>query len=505
MRGGPWKGGGTLSSIPALLQARAQRSGLEKLWRVSLLLLSLASLPGAPAKGAAAGAEGGVLPGASMPDVQTLERRWIAAAYPARYNFAAAARRPCASWSTTGDTDTRVHDAIGLAESGRAEQARASLASYLASPETRRSWTGIEAAARVGGPLGATPSEEIEGVLYALYAAGSLEAASGEPRAIALGREHLIQALACAQVLVARGEIAAMEPMPAMEALPVPVPGCGVRETSLSVYDLYNNLLVADLVEPVERHARQGASTAPETPVTAVLLRLQREPDLAARAPVGALSEADRLLRWAYRPAPLLAANLATLLAAAEPLAPPESLRALRGQRDELAEMGRQGAAGPPSRELVAMLTRLELLRSIDSRTPPSLPGSWAGALSARQQRMLAAVRFSVDRSRSPGAVDSVDAAQAEAVLGPDSSAWFEAVRRDTAPSTAAVVAKRASQIWEAHRMKILVVVGAAASLAALYVIGRWTVIQLRHRAALLTSFYRRETEELRRKSGARR
>jgi hypothetical protein len=45
--------------------------------------------------------------------------------------------------------------------------------------------------------------------------------------------------------------------------------------------------------------------------------------------------------------------------------------------------------------------------------------------------------------------------------------------------------------------MWILVGGGTAVGLVALYVVGRWTLIQVRRRAALLRSFYREETQEL--------
>jgi hypothetical protein len=472
------------------------------------VLLGISTIAGAIS--AAAAAEP-VPPGAPMPHVQEVERRLIDAAYPVQYLAAPATRGPCESWSATGEAARRASEAIRLVERGSLPVARTLLLSYLDSSGAGHLRGQIEAAARPGGSTSSPPNEDVEGLLLALYVAGSVEAGSGETRAVMAGRGHLAQALVCARALLYRGQITAMEPQATRDALPIKFSGCGgASEADLSVYDLYNNQLTADLVEPVEHGAAApGQGAQRETALQPVLLRLESEPALAAQAPTAALRDAERLLRWAWRPSPVLACNLATLLSRAEALAPAAALEELRRKREELAAAARAQLAGTPETGIAVSLTRLELLRASESRTAPALPDSWPSKLGEGQRQALAAVRFSLEKSRSSEQLDTVEPAQAAALLGTESSPWLKAVRMDTVPPFWVVAwtagARQARETWEAHRMKILIGGGGALALAALYVLGRWTLIQLRHRSALLTSFYRRETEELLRRTRSRR
>lgn len=326
-------------------------------------------------------------------------------------------------------------------------------------------------------------------------------------------------------------------------------PGCSA--TKLTSFDLYNNLLVAYLEVPgfeeserkrqVEFTRRYNDRPA-DNPLLAALQKAKTREIGRREGFVWAISNAERLLRDRAangRGLPAhshLALNLALLSSEAVQLVP--ELR--RPFWKLIGELMEQAAGGEVSPEFSRGLTRLRLLRQIESGQGGPVPmpanlGQGGEASGESFAEILARVNAATAARRDVGTTLALLKGDGEPEgLGPAADDWLAALRQDVAAALVAQLPEDASaaERQETSRQARRILGGEApppglealedtlpfttrmaaslrsntgrfllATLAAAFVflLSWWLERELRYRKYLFTHFYRREAEGLRR------
>lgn len=418
-----------------------------------------------------------------------------------------------------------------LLRDGQFDAAAETLDRLLAKTSTREYFARLKDSA-----TGGSATRTLEGFLSLYYTSGQVRLRQGiEDTELWYGLRYPIGA--CTALVKGQGR-GVVEREPCRVEQWLAAPGCS--EATVSSYDLYNNLLVGYLqVEGYHggKDGRRGEfrrdyEPSPESnPLASVLNRAKEswtEDDYTSREHwLWAISNAESLLRSTGQRPPQnarLAFHLAQLLESARPECPEEALAALERQRDELIRTARATLPAVRSEAdralLVSGLLRLEWLAALRDGSAIE-PGRDTAGLPEPQRQRAELVIASLDERRQVERlvrrVLSQDTELGE-VFGSETGAWLAAARRDLATALAradeadlaygvlrvgdrlpaALAAQGGADKW-LHVLRASplgpVAIGALAALAflAVWLLGLWWALQMRHRKQLFTSFYRRE------------
>lgn len=249
------------------------------------------------------------------------------------------------------------------------------------------------------------------------------------------------------KVLAACGRSDLAADAPSWAEHPLRAPGCS--RTSLTSFDLYNNLLVAYLEVPgfteTEKRrqaelSRRYADAPEENPWQAALERAKVSESGDREGFVWALSNAERLLRdrrangLGLPTHAELALNLAQLADEAAPLVP-QLRRPLRRQIGELVE--KAASAGGQHPGVAAGLARLRLLHQVETGMAGAVPLPPDASTELRDA--AARIAWTSARRADPAALEALlDSDEAPAELGDEGRSWLAALHRDAAAAIAA-------------------------------------------------------------------
>ena len=369
---------------------------------------------------------------------RTVERQWIAEAFPELYLPAPVNDLPCAtgiraarpynlrisealSWVDEGRLDDAVDElgkiaredpgqwtaplALGmlLAREGRLSEAETVLAPLYQRQSVQSTIQRALDAARTRRASSGPSTEDVRGMIHLLHAYGYVLIETH--RAGDDLWRTLKNPIGCAKLLALRGATNRMRRLPAWDEHRVSAPGCEPSAHSLTTLDLYNNLIVGYLSNPefqetAERRAHELARDYKDPPHENPLLAVLQgaadgfgsESFPAEREHwLWAVSNAERLLkqRRDSGTGPLgnvrLAANLAALMESALDNSPPAARESLRRQKNALIDVAfddRSQVLPRQQPDLHRALARLKLLEAVRSGSAAPL-NALAAALDA--------------------------------------------------------------------------------------------------------------------------